>query len=194
MHGLNHTKVNFQKRVARECRPQKYYINRRGPFLPISKGWLKVRFGKHYGQTLPEIFFRDPTYFFRELIWKKRIQDETDYGKELAMQARRVLHRAKHIRAPRPCVEFAICRTDDGTFRRLQLLKSQKDGLTKLKKKYASSEAVSVLDLQKLFWTLKSDHERERLVRDLKRIFFRDEGNLTADECGRFFSRSANFA
>jgi hypothetical protein len=170
MTRMNHQRVSMQKRIARENRPQNFYARR--PTAPLTlNGWLSMRFGRYTGKILPTIFFRDPSYFFRYLVWRKPISEKTEGGKKLATQARKIAFKTRDVRPPYPYRKFAICFTHDGVFRRLKAIKDRPGEMERLKQKYGTVRDRRVLNVQK----------------DLKLILLDGSDDPTATDCAQFF-------
>ncbi len=152
--------------------------------------WLTLYTGPYVGNSLPQVVFKDPYYFFRALD-----AGEFEYDPELLRQAKYVAYRAQRIRIPfhlgPKCVALYVVNKAKAKLESVEIYsKAELFGVG------TDSEVVkSVIDLRMLFSVGPHDvSEMRPFLWSIKKILFGETAiRFTRRRCEPFFENGHHF-
>jgi hypothetical protein len=145
--------------------------------------WLKLKFGRHRGKTLPQVICSDPSWF----LWAIHEDAfEQPRGYRHLQEASMLYRRLQGIVIPRRrpenwVVEYCY---DDGRFAQFDIVRRTDDPYLK----YNSQSPCFDLTMVRVRYR----REWRNFIRDFRRVFFGGR-NLTKRRCERFFSDRSHF-
>ena len=144
--------------------------------------WTILTFGKHEGQTFPQILLSDPDWFF----WL--VAQGTLYGR-LAEEAHDLAKKAKRIKIPKGMLEDTEVEYQherDGRFCGIQFASARIPAQPR-------AARCKVLDLSYPRQCKAYDKRGYRILIASVRHHYFGGRNLTKDKCEKFFSDEKNF-
>jgi hypothetical protein len=149
-------------------------------------GWTTLDFGKHEGQTLPQIIVSDADWFFwavNKNIFKGRLANQ---AAELVQKARAIKIPKRHPK--RWQVEY--CYEDKGGFSGFRIVKADTPW-------FCGSRSIRWLPHLDLLCVRRGKAYDKRgcrnLLRDFRHYYFGDNTRLTKRRCEEFFNNKRNF-